>query len=60
MTDDRKVEVEELKKNEDVRRALEQTAGNRSSTKAVVETKHMFWLGTYVILLLAFVCAGVA
>lgn len=52
-TEERKVEVEELKKDEDVRRALEQTAGTRTPPPTV-EAKQKFWLGTYVILLAAF------
>lgn len=49
MPEDKKQEAEELKKDEDVRRALEQTAGNKPTKKTVVETKHKFWLGTYVL-----------
>ena len=52
MTKDQKAEAEELKKNDDVRRALEQTAGNRPAKKKTVETKQKLWLGTYVLLLL--------
>jgi small-conductance mechanosensitive channel len=45
-------EVEQLKENEDVRRALEQTAGNKPTEKPKVETKQKLGLGIYVLLLL--------
>lgn len=45
-------EVEQLKEQEDVRRALKQTATTREVTKPVVETKQKVWIGTYVLLLL--------
>ncbi len=54
MADNKKAEAEELKKDDDVRRALEQTAGNKPAKKAVVETRHKFWLGTYVLLVAGF------
>ena len=46
--------VEELKKDEDVRRALEQTGG-ASTSKPVPEirTEHKFWIGTYFAILVA-------
>ncbi len=55
-TDKKKAEVEELKKDEDVRRALEQTAGTDESKKpaVIVEPRQKLWLGTYTILLLSF------
>jgi small-conductance mechanosensitive channel len=52
-TENKKAEVEELKKDEDIKRALEQTAGNKKK-KPKVEIKHKFWLGTYLLLLLGF------
>ena len=53
-TEKKHAEVEELKKDSDIRRALEQTAGNKKMTIPKVETKHKFWLGTYLLLLLGF------
>ena len=53
-TEKKQAEVEELKKDTDIRRALEQTAGNKKMTIPKVETKHKFWLGTYLLLLLGF------
>src|SRR5215213_2123751 len=44
--------VEELKENEDVRRALQQTAGNKPTAKPKVEAKHKLGLGIYVLILL--------
>jgi len=44
--------VEQLKGQEDVRRALKQTASTKETTKPVVETKQKVWIGTYVLLLL--------
>lgn len=52
----REREVEELKQHDDVRRALEQTAGNKPAKKTKVEARHKFSLGIYVLILL---CAGV-
>ncbi|MGI9035593.1 MAG: mechanosensitive ion channel family protein [Pyrinomonadaceae bacterium] len=51
MPRDEKQEVAELKKDENVRRALEQTAGSKKQTKPKVEARHKFWLGTYLLLL---------
>ena len=46
--DTKQAEVEELKKDEDVRRALEQTGTTtKSRKKTVVNPKNKFWLGTY-------------
>lgn len=50
-TENKKAKVEELKKDEDVRRALEQTAGGKKPTPKV-EAGQKFWLGTYLLLLL--------
>jgi len=50
-TEDKKAEVEELKKDKDVKRALEQTAGSKKPA-AKVEPAQKFWLGTYLLLLL--------
>jgi small-conductance mechanosensitive channel len=47
-------EVEQLKENRDVRRALEQTGGNKPTAKPVVEAKHKVGLGIYVLLLVGF------
>jgi small-conductance mechanosensitive channel len=52
--DTKQAEVEELKKDEEVRRALEQTGGPTTSKRAPeIEPKHKFWIGTYLFLLLA-------
>lgn len=53
-TENKKAEVEELKKDEDVKRALEQAAGSKKLTAPKVEIKHKFWLGTYLLLLFGF------
>jgi small-conductance mechanosensitive channel len=50
-TEKEKVEVERLKGQEDVRRALKQTATNKEATKPVVETSQKVWIVTYVLLL---------
>ena len=50
-TDREKAEVERLKGQEDVRRALKQTSTRKESAKPVVETKSKVWLGTYALLL---------
>src|SRR5688572_5259621 len=54
MVENKKAQVENLKKDEDVRRALEQTAGNKPDKKTVVEPKQKFWIGTYLLLLAGF------
>ena len=54
MDENKKAQAENLKRDEDVRRALEQTAGNKPAKKTVVETKHKFWFGTYLLLLVGF------
>ncbi len=45
---------EELKKDEDVRRELEKATEVKEPKTPVVETKHKFWLATYILLLLGF------
>jgi small-conductance mechanosensitive channel len=50
--EDKHAEVEQLKKHDDVRKALKQTAGNKESTKPAVETKQKVWIGTYMLLLI--------
>ena len=52
--DTKQTDVEELKKDKDIRRALEQTGGT-STAKPVpeIEPKHKFWIGTYFALLVA-------
>lgn len=52
MPDEKQREVEELKKDREVRRALRQTAGNKPKEKSKVEVKQKFWLGTYLLLLI--------
>lgn len=47
-----KAEVEQLKEQEDVRRALQQTATNKEAAKPVVATSQKVWILTYVLLLL--------
>lgn len=53
MPTDVKQEAEKLKKDDNVRRALEQTAGNKPQAKPKIKTAHKFWLGIYVLLLIA-------
>src|SRR6187200_3505833 len=52
--DSKQAKVEELKKDEDIRRALEQTGGT-STSKPVPEihSKHKLWIVTYFALLFA-------
>ncbi len=45
-------EVEQLKENDEVRRALEQTAGNKKNAVPKVGAKHKLGLGIYVLILL--------
>jgi small-conductance mechanosensitive channel len=47
-------EVAQLKEDEDVRHALQQTAGNKPAAKPKVEAKHKLGLGVYVLMLLGF------
>lgn len=52
--EERRAEVEQLKRREDVQRALEQTAGTPAEKeKPPVEAKHKFFLGTYLVVLAA-------
>ncbi len=51
MVENKKAQAENLKKDEDVRRALEQTAGNKPDKKTVVEPKQKIWIVTYLLLL---------
>lgn len=51
-TENKKKEVEELKKDKDVKRALEQTAGSKKQAAPKVAPAQKFWLGTYLLLLL--------
>jgi len=49
-----KEKAEQLKRNdEDVRRALEETAGNEPPEKPKVKARHKIWAGTYFVLLVA-------
>jgi small-conductance mechanosensitive channel len=52
--DTKQPEVEELKRDENVRRALEQTGGTstRKKKKRMIRSAHKFWLGIYVLLLI--------
>jgi len=47
----KQAEVEELKKDEDVRRALDEASGSKPQKKAKVEPRQKFFLGTYLIVL---------
>jgi small-conductance mechanosensitive channel len=48
-------EAEELKeKDPEVRKALEETAGKKPTELPKVETRQKFWIGSYLLLLLAF------
>jgi small-conductance mechanosensitive channel len=47
VVDEREAKVEELKKDEDIRRALEQASPATEVAKPVIESKHRFWLLTY-------------
>jgi small-conductance mechanosensitive channel len=48
-------EVEELKQQSDIKKALEQTAGAKPAASPKVEKKHRIFLGTYLLFLLALV-----
>src|ERR1044071_2329842 len=50
-TEKEKAEVEQLKGQDDVRRALRQTASNKQATKPVIETSQKVWIITYILLL---------
>jgi small-conductance mechanosensitive channel len=45
--------VEQLKQQEDVKRALKQTAGNKDVARPTVNTKHKLFISSYVLILLA-------
>ena len=49
-----KAKAEELKKNEDIRRAFEQTAGNKPKVRPSVEARQKVWIGTYVLVFVFF------
>ncbi len=54
-TDKKKIEVEELKKDEDVRRELEQASSAKDEVaKPAVDGRQKIWLGTYIIVSVAF------
>src|ERR1043166_1062202 len=46
-------DVEQLKQQEDVKRALKQTAGNKDVARPTVNTKHKLFISSYVLILLA-------
>ena len=46
-------DVEQLKQQEDVRRALKQTTGTKKIAPPAVEAKHKLFVGTYALILLA-------
>jgi small-conductance mechanosensitive channel len=56
MPDQDKIEVEQLKQQEDVKRALRQTAGNKDAPAPAVETKHKLFIGTYLLILVGLGC----
>ena len=51
MAEEKQAQVEQLKKREEVKRALEQTPGNKEQATPKVETKDKLWFGSYVLLL---------
>jgi small-conductance mechanosensitive channel len=53
MPEEHKAQVEELKKDSEVRRALEEAARDKELSAPVVQPKEKAWLGTWVILFLA-------
>ena len=56
--DTEKQKAEELKReNEEVRRAFEQTAGNKPTERPKVETRHKFWIDTYIAIFAVFLVA---
>jgi small-conductance mechanosensitive channel len=52
MAEERQGQVEHLKKQKEVKQALEQTAGSKEQAAPKVETKDKLWFGTYVLLLI--------
>src|SRR5688500_8038387 len=52
--DTKKDEVEELKKDEDVRLALEQTGGASTRKRKEIRSTHKYWIAAYLGLLLVF------
>jgi small-conductance mechanosensitive channel len=53
-SDERKAKIEALKQDDDIRRELEQASPDIEPKKPVVETKHKFWLLTYLLALIGF------
>lgn len=53
-SDERDAKVEQLKQDDDIRRELEQASPDIQPKKPVVETKHKFWLLTYLLALIGF------
>jgi small-conductance mechanosensitive channel len=53
-SDEREAKVEALKQDDDIRRELEQASPDIQPKKPVVETKHKFWLLTYLLALIGF------
>src|SRR5436309_15857900 len=51
MANELRTEVEQVKKQEDVKRALKQTSIVKPDEKPKAETKDKLWLGTHVIVL---------
>lgn len=52
--ENREAKIEELKQDDDIRRELEQASPDIKPKKPVVETKHKFWLLTYLLALIGF------
>jgi small-conductance mechanosensitive channel len=52
MAEEKKAEVEELKQHEDVKAALDRTAGKKEQAAPKAATKDKLWFGSYLLLLL--------
>jgi small-conductance mechanosensitive channel len=53
MTEEKKAQVEELKRRDDVKAALNQTTGKKDQTPPKAATKDKVWFGSYLLLLLS-------
>jgi small-conductance mechanosensitive channel len=52
MAEEKKAQVEQLKNQAEVKRALEQTPGNKEKAAPKAETKDKLWFGSYLLLLI--------
>jgi len=52
MSEDKQSQVEQLKNQAEVKRALEQTSGNKEQSAPKAETKDKLWFGSYLLLLI--------